>query len=305
MDTSRIQAIFERYTSGYHFFLRDLRSGEAVELGTRRAWPIGSCFKLAVLVAYFEAVADGSLSPDNLDQETLIPPEKFRIGGGVINLLDSAIRLTDRHMLHLMIATSDGTSTDMLVGKIGLARVDATLRRFAPDSHLACNLGDMVAAFRTIPESVDCKTRRWGAGEADKFIDNVASLGATNAVDLANLALGAFEHEEQGCRVSMQRPRSPQRTEMFIQPALNVSTKSGSLGLRYFTQDCGVISLQGDNQPLATFGYCSCGMRLPAMVSDVAMGMVGVEIAKALGLTEIVNSDWTPEGAALLLGDLP
>ena len=53
IDTGPIAAIFERFTSGYHFYLEDLRSGESVELGERAAWPIGSCFKLAVPLAYF------------------------------------------------------------------------------------------------------------------------------------------------------------------------------------------------------------------------------------------------------------
>ena len=176
IDASRIAAIFDRFTTGWHFYLRDLRSGEEVELGQRKAWPIGSCFKLAVLVAYFDALADGTLPPDSLDRETLIPPERFAIGGGVVNLLDSAIRLTDRHMLHLMLAASDGTATDVLIDRLGLDRVQATLKRLAPSSSVASNLNDMVAAFRTIPGALGCKTRAWVPGEAEAFCVATAKL---------------------------------------------------------------------------------------------------------------------------------
>jgi beta-lactamase class A len=193
MDTRHIASIFDRFTTGYHFYLEDLRSGERVELGDRGPWPIGSCFKLAVLVAYFEALIDGSLPPDSLDAETVIPPERFSTGGGVITLLDSPIRLTDRHLLHWMLAASDGTATDVLIAKLGLTRVQKTLSRLAPSSTLACNLNDMVERFRLIPGALDCKTRLWSPEDALQFRRATCELGETNAADLAVLALKTFQ----------------------------------------------------------------------------------------------------------------
>ncbi len=77
-------------------------------------------------------------------------------------------------------------------------------------------------------------------------------------------------------------------------------TKTGSLGLRHFVQDCGVIADPSSDQPMATFGYCAQGLRLPATVVDSVMGLVGLEILKALGLDAKPNADWTPEGEAML-----
>lgn len=215
IDASPIAAIFERFTSGYHFYLEDLRSGESVELGERAAWPIGSCFKLAVLIAYFEALADGSLPPDSLEAETLIPPERFSTGGGVVNLLDTPLSLTDRQMLRLMIAASDGTATDVLIDKLGLERVRATLKRAAPDSTLACGLDEMVRRFRDIPGALDCKTRDWTRDEAITFRDATSRLGATHAVDLARLALAAFY------------PPPPPLTGSFSKPAIRCGCGPG------------------------------------------------------------------------------
>ncbi len=89
---------------------------------------------------------------------------------------------------------------------------------------------------------------------------------------------------------------------MFLGEACQVFTKTGSLGQRYFTQDCGVIRLPGRDQPAATFGYCAEGLRLPTVMVDVAMGMVGLEMAVSLGLEVQPNADWSPEAARLLLG---
>lgn len=308
IDTTRIAAIFDRFTTGWHFYLRDLRTGEDVEQGDLKAWPIGSCFKLAVLVAYFEALTDGTLPEGSLDSESLIAPDRFRIGGGVINLLDSTVRLTDRHLVHWMLAASDGTATDILIAKLGLARINATLQRFAPASSLHADLGDMVAGFRNIPEALTCKTREWTEAEAAEFCADVAALGATNASDLAALALGACEltlpaplaHEYERC---LNTSRVYPRVATFVQPGLRYLTKSGSLGRCYFLAEGGVVRDE-QGQPLASFGYCSEGWRLPAFMVETVGGLIGIEIAKALDLPFTLNADWTPEGAALLLGDL-
>ncbi len=306
INASRIAAIFERFTTGYNFYLEDLRSGESVELGERAAWPIGSCFKLAVLIAYFEALADGSLPPDSLDSVTLIPPARFSTGGGVVNLLDTPLSLTDRQMLRLMIAASDGTATDVLIDKLGLDRVQATLKRAAPDSTLACGLDEMVRRFRDIPGALDCKTRDWVGGEAREFREATALLGATHAVDLARLAIAAFYPPPPATQRSFLEACYPlrvwPRSSMFLGDTCQALTKTGSLGQRYFTQECGVIQLPGRDQPIATFGYCAEGFRLPSMMIDVAMGIVGLEIAAALDLKVQPNADWSPETARLLLG---
>lgn len=294
IDASPIAAIFERFTSGYHFYLEDLRSGESVELGERAAWPIGSCFKLAVLIAYFEALADGSLPPDSLDSETRIPPERFSTGGGVVNLLDTPLSLTDRQMLRLMIAASDGTATDVLIEKLGLGRVQATLKRVAPDSTLACGLDEMVRRFRDIPGALDCKTRDWTADGARAFRDATARLGATNAVDLAALAaaLPLFPG-------TMPSPVWPLASMFFKEKV--IIEKSGSLGSGFFLVDCGLVL--EDGVALAQFGFCTFGWLIPKRAVESVCGLIGLEMAKALGLAAKPNWDFTPEGAKLLLGD--
>lgn len=304
MEAKRIASIFDRFTTGYHFLLQDLRTGEKVELGDPGPWPIGSCFKLAVLVAYIEALIDGFLPPDSLNAEALIPPERFSTGSGVINVLDGPIRLTDRHLLHWMLAASDGTATDVLIDKLGLGRVQQTLARLAPSSTLNCNLNDMVERFRLIPGALDCKTRQWSPQDALRFRRATCELGETNASDLAALALHTFQCPPPRCRIQLPSRRIWPRTDMFLGQQVRTFNKTGSLGLRYFVQDCGVIIDTRSDQPVATFGYCTEGWRLPAFVVETICGLVGLEIATVLGLTPQPNSDWTPEGAELLLGDL-
>ncbi len=310
IDASRIAAIFERFTSGYHFYLEDLRSGESVELGERAAWPIGSCFKLAVLIAYSEALADGTLPPGSLDAETVIPPDRISAGSGVVNLLDTPIRLSDRQMIRLMISASDGTATDFLIDKLGLERVQATLRRAAPESTIACGQHEMVRSFWEIPGALECKTRDWTTEEARSFRDATSRLGATHAEDLCRLVQVAFDHlnnnfaDEHFASSMKKMGRAYSRTESFLQNPIMSFNKGGSLGRTYFLTDCAVIFDATASEPLYSFGYCSEGWRLPAFVVETICGLIGLEMAAALGIAVKPNWDFTPEGAKLLLGDL-
>ncbi|WP_293370982.1 serine hydrolase [Nevskia sp.] len=303
MNSASIINIFTRHTRIWHFWLRDLRSGEVLELGTRRLYPIGSCFKLAVLMACFDALKQSA----ELDRPVVIPPDRFRTGGGVINYLDSAVTLSKRQMLHLMLAASDGTTTDWLIAELGLPAVNRVLRGHAPESHLACDLGDMVTAFRQIPESLDCKTREFSDAELLNFVDATNVLGATHAQDLAGLALAAwrypaskmFEPDYQRC---LAVDRYIPRTKMFFDPAIRIFSKTGSIGRNFFMNDCGVLIDRNTGMDIAHFGFCSSGWRMPGGMVETAGGLIGIEIARALGLNPVLNSDYTEEGAALLLG---
>lgn len=305
MNHSRLSQLFNRHCRQWHFWLRDLRSGEVLELGTRRHYPIGSCFKLAVLIAFFEQLEDPAL----LDQAVTIPPERFRIGAGVINLLDSTVSLTWRQMIHLMLAASEGTCTDWLIDRLGLPAVNQVLQRYAPDSHLAVDNGEMVARFRQIPGALDCKTREFSDTELSTFIEATNALGATHAEDLANLALAAWRYPGAGVggggadyQRCLQVSRYPYpRTKMFVEPALQLFTKTGSLGRTFFMQECGVMMEPESRRERAHFGYCSVGWRLPSGMVETAGGLIGIEIARMLGLNPALNADYTPQGAALLM----
>lgn len=305
MNADVITHLFTRHTGLWHFWLRDQRSGEVLELGTRRAYPIGSCFKLAVLIAYFQALKDRA----ELDTPVVIPPERFRIGGGVVNFLDSAVTLTWRQMVHFMLAASDGTCTDWLIARLGLPAVNRVLQSHAPQSDLPQDLGDMVAAFRLIPGALDCKLRTFSDDELLTFVDSVCTLGATNAEDLAALALAAWRNPvSKILQADYQRclavRRTLTRSKMFVEPALRYFTKTGSIGNTFFMNEGGLVIDPKSSTEIAQFGYCSAGWRLPSAMVETAGGLIGIEIARALGLNPTLNADYTPEGAALLMGTL-
>lgn len=299
---AQIEALFARHTRQHHFYLRDLRDGREWESGVAGAYPIGSCFKLALLMAVFDA-----LDVDEMDRPVEIPPERFVDAVGVIRLIDSAISLTPHQMCQLILTASDATATDVLIERVGLNAVDAVLRRHAPRSHIARNLEDMVRDFRAMPEAVTCKQRDWAVPELEDFTGRVAAMGSTDARDLAALVQATWNYQPKAGlrdhyrRCLDNRKRLLLRTAMFDADAW--LTKTGSLGATFFINDSGLLFDTSSKHPIAAFGWCAVGSSLPAFMMETLGGYVGLSILDLLDLDHSPNGDWTPAGMKLLLGD--
>lgn len=299
----KIDAPFRRHTRLHHLYLRDLRDGREWEIGTRRRYPIGSCFKLALVMAVFDA-----LDVEEMDRPVTIAPEQHVNAGGVIKLIDSAISLTPHQLCQLVLTASDATATDILIARVGLDAVDRVLRRHAPDSHLACNLADMVNAFRAIPESATCKQRAWTQEALADYVDRVAALGSTHARDLAELALATWGYQapahfsERWRRIVTNFGRSHPRTEAFFGSPIQALTKTGSLGFRFLANDCGMIFHQYSTEPIAIFGWCAAGSQLPAFLMETIGGEIGLLMLDTLGIERPFSPDWTAAGSAMVHG---
>jgi beta-lactamase class A len=102
----------------------DLASGEEVALHGDQRFPTASTIKVAVMVEAWRQIAAGRLSLDT----PLLLEENEKVGGaGVLRDLQAGIALPVRDLLHLMIALSDNTATNLLVARLGTANVDAML----------------------------------------------------------------------------------------------------------------------------------------------------------------------------------
>jgi beta-lactamase class A len=98
-----------------------LGTGETIAVGADTRFPTASGIKTAVMVEVFQQVAAGKLALDR----TVSLNEDVKVGGsGVLRELHAGSALTVADLLFLMIAISDNTATNLLVGLVGTPAVN-------------------------------------------------------------------------------------------------------------------------------------------------------------------------------------
>jgi beta-lactamase class A len=272
----KIERLLKRYAQDYHFYLRDLVHDKVYELGTRKPYPICSCFKLAVLMAFFDSIE----SEEELHVSIEIPTSKFRPGVGVINFFTTPVQFSWFQLAQQMMAFSDSTSTDLIIERVGLDKVVFFLQKYTEDSALTQNLAQMISSFQTVFSIAQLK-----AGVA--YADAPPFADVTNAKDLASLVEGAFEFKpKQSLRQSylacLKAKKMNARTGLYFSPDIELVSKTGSLGSSYFANDCGMIRT-GDKTH-AVYGITAEGFVHDKEIVDIVFGLIGL---KLLGIANI------------------
>ena len=102
----------------------DVRTGETIAVDADSRFPTASTIKTAVMIEAWQQTADGRLSRDT----TLTLRDTGKVGGsGVLRGLHDGLALTVADLIHLMIVLSDNTATNMLIERLGTARVNEWL----------------------------------------------------------------------------------------------------------------------------------------------------------------------------------
>ena len=105
----------------------DLETHEEIAINADLRFPTASTIKTAVMIEAYHQIAEGSLTLD-----TVLPVrESEKVGGsGVLRQLHDGLGLTVSDLLYLMIALSDNTATNLLVNRLGTARIDDRLAAY-------------------------------------------------------------------------------------------------------------------------------------------------------------------------------
>ena len=105
----------------------DLRTGETVAVNADARFPTASTIKTAVMVEAWQQAADGRLKMDT----TVTLREADKVGGaGVLRGLHDGLAVTVADLIHLMIVLSDNTATNLLIERVGTARVNERLESY-------------------------------------------------------------------------------------------------------------------------------------------------------------------------------
>lgn len=103
----------------------DLTSGERFAINDSIVFPQASAIKVPILVETFRQARAGTLS---LDELHAVRPEERTGGSGIIQMLPGpGTQLTIRDLCTLMIVESDNTATNILIDRVGMKNINATL----------------------------------------------------------------------------------------------------------------------------------------------------------------------------------
>ncbi len=106
-------------------YAKNLDTGEEIAIGADTRFPTASLIKVAVMAEVFRQIETGRLRKD----QVVVLKEADKAGDETVplNMLHDGTALTVSDLLHFMIAYSDNTATNLLVGLVGTASVDALL----------------------------------------------------------------------------------------------------------------------------------------------------------------------------------
>jgi beta-lactamase class A len=106
-------------------YAKNLDTGEVIAVNADQRFPTASLIKVAVMAEVFRQMEQGKFRNDT----TVTLHEKDKVGDETIplNMLHDGTVLTVSDLLKFMIAYSDNTATNLLVGMVGTANVDAQL----------------------------------------------------------------------------------------------------------------------------------------------------------------------------------
>lgn len=117
-----LDAVQARFPGQIGVYVEHLGRGESLALHADEPWYVASGVKVPVAIAVLQDVERGALS---LDTRITLRAEDFVDGAGQTNAQPAGARLPVSWLLEQMIIDSDNTATDLLIGQVGLARVNA------------------------------------------------------------------------------------------------------------------------------------------------------------------------------------
>ncbi len=125
--TDQIAAIVKGFRGLMGVAAIDLRTGEKIAIDADTRFPTASTIKTAVMIEAWQQAVDGRLPMDT----KIALRDSDKVGGsGILRGMGEGLPLTVADLVHLMIVLSDNTATNMLIERLGTARVNARLESY-------------------------------------------------------------------------------------------------------------------------------------------------------------------------------
>ncbi|MCX6563358.1 MAG: class A beta-lactamase-related serine hydrolase [Candidatus Aminicenantes bacterium] len=223
--------------------VKHIESGESLAVNGDMLFPLASAFKVPILVELLYQVQEGRFS---LDDEIIVEKSDQHLGSGMIsNLAAPGLKLSVLNMAHFMMMISDNSATDILLGKVGAANVNARLKSLGIEGmsvNRTCQklISDFLALrspART-PEEMKAAIVKFGENPEDSstplamntFLEKITKKEILNP-DYCDLVLAIMRKCETG----------EKRIKGELPPRTIVAHKTGTIAGT--VNDCGILFL--------------------------------------------------------------
>lgn len=227
---ARLASLAKSHKGNVAIAVKHLGTGESYSLNADEPMPTASLIKLAVLIEVYQQAAEGKVKlsdPVTLRQEDKVP------GSGVLtDHFTAGIAFPLRDAVHLMIAVSDNTATNLVLDKIGIAATAERMQSWGfPHTKIHAK------SFRASTTSVfPERSKRFGLGSttAHEMVEILTRLhnGTLVNPDACKEMLDLLRM----CDDHAKFPR-------FLPEGVKVAHKSGSLST--VRTDAGILYLPG------------------------------------------------------------
>jgi beta-lactamase class A len=122
---STVDAIAAAHPGEVALYAEDLKTGQTLSLHAHTPVPTASIIKLTILYEALEQMRERKLS---LESPVVLTKANQVPGSGVLLFFDTPLTLTLKDALSMMIIQSDNTATNMVIDKLGMAKINARIQ---------------------------------------------------------------------------------------------------------------------------------------------------------------------------------
>jgi beta-lactamase class A len=278
------------------FYAKRLGTGEEVAVRADVPMNTASVIKLPVMILAYRDAEAGRL---NLDERHTIRPEDLRRGSGLLQTFAVGLQPTLRDLITQMVITSDNTATDLMIARVGLARVNRMLDSLGyKETRLRMTVGQ---AFRAVWETADPKHAAMTDREVFErgfpsdsaattrmtaFVaDSSKWLGRTTAREIGRL-LEQLERGQLASEKSTSEMRRILRQQLYASRLPQRLSGRAAIGHKtgdwppYLGNDVGIMYPRGQGAPIVLAVFTN-GNRGSFFELEAAEGRVAEDVLNA------------------------
>jgi beta-lactamase class A len=279
--TRLVRARLDSLQAHTTFYARDLTTGREIAVRADEPMNTASVIKIPVMILAFRDADAGRL---DLHERYTVRAEDVRGGTGLLQTFEAGVQPTLLDLITQMVITSDNTATDIMIAKVGQARVNRLLDSLGyRETRLRMTVAQVFRADAEYrPSLADTSA---AAREAAFVVDSAQWLGRTTAREIGRL-LTQLERGELASQTSTAAMRRILRRQLYtsrlpqrVRFRVAIGHKTGDWP-PYVADDVGIMYPRSGPIVLAVFSNANRGSFFDL---EAAEGRVAEDVLNAWG----------------------